>query len=209
VGDMFNNGLKARVDALCNELAGHLQSDDMLKRAPAASQSQSQSGGASGVSLFVSGKQSSGSWWPEKLGPPASVGAQNNLRYAYFPATRRLAIDMGGTLSVYDTGDHQISGVSQQQSGDQSLTFTSQHGLVRVADLPRVDENRQAAPHAAQPEAPTAARNSETRGAQAAASPAPEGDVFATLERLAALQQKGILSQSEYEAKKAELLARI
>ena len=38
-------------------------------------------------------------------------------------------------MHVYDTGEHMLSGFSQQQGGDQSLTFTSQFGLVRVADL--------------------------------------------------------------------------
>ena len=42
VGDMFNHGLKARVDALCNELAGLVRGQTVL--APAGSrQSQSQS----------------------------------------------------------------------------------------------------------------------------------------------------------------------
>ena len=68
-----------------------------------------------------------------------STGGQNNLRYAYFPGARRLAIDVNGQVTVYDTGEHQISGFSQQQSGDQSITFTSQFGLVRVADLPRIN----------------------------------------------------------------------
>ena len=37
VGDMFNHGLKSRVDALCNELAGLLQSQPGLRAAPAQS----------------------------------------------------------------------------------------------------------------------------------------------------------------------------
>ena len=41
-------------------------------------------------------------------------------------------------MTVYDTLDHQIGGVSQQQSGDASFTFVSQRGLVRLADLPVV-----------------------------------------------------------------------
>ena len=72
------------------------------------------------------------------------------MRYAFFPATRRLAIELGGRLTVYDTGDHQIGGVSQQQGSGASLTFTSQHGLVRVADLPVVT-CRCAAASAAEP----------------------------------------------------------
>ena len=44
----------------------------------------------------------------------------------------------GALIDIYDTGDHQIFGVAQSQSTDQTLTFTSQTGLVRIADLPKV-----------------------------------------------------------------------
>ncbi len=151
IGDMFNNGLKARVSSLCQELSGLIQGQPLFVM-PNSSQSQSQgggwqgqgggygqqqsSGGVSGTSLFVGGGYNN--WWPADLGAAGSTGAQNNLRYAYFPAARRLAIDVNGQVSVYETGDHQIGGFSQQQSGDQSLTFTSQFGLVRVLDLPLV-----------------------------------------------------------------------
>jgi hypothetical protein len=53
IGDMFNNSLKARVDALCLELSGLLDSATPFA-APAQSQSQSQ--GGSGVSIFVPGR---------------------------------------------------------------------------------------------------------------------------------------------------------
>ena len=76
------------------------------------------------------------SWWPVSLGTPSSVGAQNDLRYAVFP--RRLVIKDGEHIDIYDTGNHRISGVAQAQSADQTLTFTSQDGLVRVKDLPKV-----------------------------------------------------------------------
>ncbi|MGA2795255.1 MAG: SHOCT domain-containing protein, partial [Roseiarcus sp.] len=80
IGDMFNQGLKHRVDALCSELAGLLNSDPSLRAADAGRvQSQSQGGG---VSLFVAGSGSTGRWWPAELGSPASTGAQNDLRYA-------------------------------------------------------------------------------------------------------------------------------
>jgi len=38
---------------------------------------------------------------------------------------------------------------------------------------------------------------------------ADEADIFAKIERLAALHAKGILSDQEYQSKKAELLDRI
>ena len=77
-------------------------------------------------------------WWPAGLGRLGAVGAQNQLRYAVFPESRRLVIDDHGTFSVYDTGSHRIFSIAQAQSADRTLTFTSQDGLVRIADLPRV-----------------------------------------------------------------------
>ncbi len=194
VGDMFNNALKARVDALCAELAGLLPAADIFAPAVASLQSQLQGQpGGIGVSVFVPGSLASAEWWLADLGSPASVGAQNDLRYAFFPAARRPAIARGGQVTVYDTGDHRIGGFAQQQSGDQSLTFTSQHGLVRVADLPGVVVG--SAPAAPAPAAP--------------AAPAEADDIFAKIERLAALRAKDILTDQEFEAKKAELLSRL
>jgi len=160
IGDMFNNHLAGRVSSLCQELSGLVQQDTMFTR-PAQSQSQSQghggfagqmqgqgswsgpgvggetSGQMTGASLFVPG-DGSGQWWPTDFGQPSSVGGQNDLRYAVFPMARRLVIDIAGRRTAYDTGEHQIGGVSQQQGGDQSLTLTSQFGTVRLSDLPVV-----------------------------------------------------------------------
>ena len=221
VGDMFNQGLKFRVDTLCNELSSLLRGQPLFAAAPGSFQSQSQSGGG-GVSLFVAGSgPSSNRWWPANLGDPASTGAQNDLRYACFPSRRRLAIQQGGRVSVYDTGEHRITGFSQQQSGDQSLTFTSQFGLVRVADLPLVS------PGGGQPEAPSASiftapqpspkptsaaaapeAIAPTAAPKPAASPAVD-EVLTTIERLADLRQKNILTEEEFAAKKTELLSRL
>jgi hypothetical protein len=60
------------------------------------------------------------------------------MRYACFPGKKRVAVMRGGKTTVYDTGKHTISGVSQQQGSDQTLTFSSQFGSVRVHDLRRV-----------------------------------------------------------------------
>lgn len=228
IGDMFNQGLKFRVDTLCNELAGLLRGQPLFIASTVNSQSQSQGGG--GVSLFVPAPGSSGAWWPAELGAPVSAGAQNDLRYAWFAAPRRLAIQRGGEVSVYDTGDHLISGFSQQQGGDQSLTFTSQFGVVRVADLPlvfpRTDRSSDicapfvpAAPPAPEPPPsaifsdpspvmPSASAAAPSRPASAAARGSTD-DIFAAIERLADLRQKGILTDEEFSAKKAELLSRI
>jgi hypothetical protein len=194
VGDMFNYGLKAKVDDLCSELAVLLANQQMFAPPP---QVQSQ-GGYGAVSLFVG--QSSGQWWPPEFGSPSSVGSQNNLRYAVFPAARRLAIEVNGHLTVYDTLDHQIGGVGQQQGSGASFTFTSQYGVVPVTSLPIVNGGNPV----------SAPASFEPMVAEAPASPsAGEGDIFAKIERLAELRQKGILSEAEFADKKAELLSRL
>ena len=234
VGDMFNNALKARVDALCSEVAQLMHRSELLHR-PNQGATQSQSQG-DGVSLFVAGG-ASGNWWPSDLGHAASTGAQNQMRYAWFPDKARLAIDAGdGKVHVYDTADHHIGGFSQQQSGDQSLSFTSQHGPVKLSELSEVAtgeepdlKNGSGAKQGAQALSEAllkSAAGSRTKDHEADAetvaaptgvsnvsdpvqSSADEADIFAKIERLAALHQKGILTDQEYQTKKAELLARI
>ena len=51
--------------------------------------------------------------WPAEFGVPGSSGAQNNMRYAFFPISRRLVVEDSGARAVYDTGDHHIQGVFQ------------------------------------------------------------------------------------------------
>lgn len=214
VGDMFNNGLKARVDTLCTELSGIVQ-QHRLFAVPESSQSQSQGGtpDPSGVSLFV--QESSD--WSADLGQPSSVGTQDNLRYAYFPDKRRLAVKVGGQTTVYDTGDHRISGFGQAQGAGQSLSFTSQHGLVPISELPVVDGKTPTSRDSVPPtttEAPLAApaaAQAETQPAPGVVTPQAMSDdqIFSRIERLAGLFEKGILSKEEYDAKKAELLARL
>jgi hypothetical protein len=213
IGDMFNQGLKYRVDALCNELAGILHVQPLTDSKAESSQSQTQSSGGE-FSLFVAGAGSASQWWPAELGSPASIGAQNDLRYACFPGSGRLAIQQGAQVRVYDTGKHRISGFSQQQGGDQSLTFTSQYGLVRVADLVLVvpeGDHRNPAPSGSA-SLPAQAPQFETRAAPTAPPPAAQPameDIVETIERLAELRQKNILTEEEFASKKAELLNRL
>ena len=49
-------------------------------------------------------------------------------------------MEQDGRVAVYDTGDHRIGGVSQQQSGaGGGLRFSSQHGDVDLAQLERAE----------------------------------------------------------------------
>lgn len=77
-------------------------------------------------------------WWPKGLSEPSSSGSQNGMRYAFFPKQHRLAIEQDGSVTQYDTGEHQISGVSQQQGARSGATFTSQHGDVDLGSLKSV-----------------------------------------------------------------------
>jgi ketosteroid isomerase-like protein len=79
-------------------------------------------------------------WWPEELGEnPNAVGGQDEMRYAFFADKKRLVVDVSdGSPQVYDTADHQISGVKQHQTGDgRKVTFTSQHGELDLETLSR------------------------------------------------------------------------
>jgi hypothetical protein len=117
IGDMFNRALKARVDALCRDLAAM----------PASAQSDVEQ--RPGQTKH---------WWPDGLGTPSATGAQNDMRYACFPDQRRVAVMQAGRVRVYDTGDHRIGGFSQQQSSAQSLSFSSDRGTVRLEELQEV-----------------------------------------------------------------------
>jgi hypothetical protein len=214
VGDMFNQSLKYRVEMLCSEIADLLHDQALFGADARPLQSQNQIDG--GVSLFVTGSGQGGRWWPVELGKPASVGSQNDLRYACFPDARRLAIQRDGRVVVYDTGEHRIEGFSQQQGGDQSLSFTSQFGLVRVTDLPLILPSARHPPGSSTVSV-TPQRKSRPLPAEGAtpSQPAVAGpalatdDILSTIERLAELRHNNILTEEEFKAKKAELLSRL
>ncbi len=208
IGDMFNNGLKQRIDGFLSELAAALSAGGLFE--PVADIGRRD--GREGSGLFAPGGGGFGAApWPDDLGRPSTSGAQNDLHYAYFPDSHRLAIRKGGHITLYDTADHAIGGVSQQQSGDQSLTFSSQYGTVRLADLTVISggEPSDRTPEPLQPEVVPSVAPTQAWEPTPPAAPAGEGDLIAMIERLATLRDRGILSEAEFTAKKAELLARI
>ncbi len=229
VSDMFNYGLQSTVSNLCAELSNAMQNALFF-------QSPARIGGGGGAQ-----------WWPAELGQPASSGGQNAMRYAYFPDSRRLVVDLGdgSPAIVLDTLDHSIGGFSQQQSGGsdpfQGLSFGSQYGTFPVSSLPRVSPAP--ASFAPEPTLPNPTDYSQqppldqmqlqiqqpyrtdlapvSAPAPSAPEPAPAasggGDtwrsdpasVIDAIERLGALRQSGVLTEEEFAAKKAELLARL
>ena len=200
VGDMFNNNLKATVNNICSELSSILANNQVFPVVPAGTPANNQ-------------------WWPSNLGSPFSSGAQNNIRYAVFP--NRLAVELNGKVSVYDTLNNNIGGVSQQQGGNTSLTFSSQFGTIAVSSLPLISGPGMApAPQtnfATPPQ--TSSKPTQSNGnsfntnnsnpANNFSVPANANDALELLGKLAKLRDVGALTDNEYNAKKAEILSRI
>jgi len=204
VGDMFNGRLQSTVSGLCSELSTLLRNTQVFLPPPVESSG-------------FGGMQSSNAWWPAELGQPSSSGGQNDTRYAYFPGPRRLAVQRAGQVTVYDTLNHDIGGVQQQQGGPYgSQSFSSQFGTFTVESLPIISPQPQqqpstyAAPQSPQNQGPqNPAPPAFSAPEQRAAAPGPAPDVFAAIEGLSQLHQRGILSDDEFRTKKAELLSRL
>jgi hypothetical protein len=107
-------------------------------------------------------------------------------------------------VTVYDTQGHQISGFSQQQPGSGSLTFSSQLGGVDVSRLPAISgvNGTKTSPE------PMHKGAAEQEAATSKSSGRHE-DILTAIERLAELHARGILTEAEFSAKKAELLGRL
>ncbi len=215
LGDMFNNALKNSVSQLCQELANLIANQpDLIQTGSFQSQSQgnqpsinfstpqvpqNDNGAMPASPIFTSPAiNSTQNWWPTGLQFPNSTGSQNNRRYAYFATIRRLAIQVNGRVTLYDTLDHQITGFSQQQSIDGSVTFNSQYGIVDVNNLPVISIDNIPVQAPVYQEAPI----NTPQAFQ-------DADIFGAIEKLAALNSKGILTNDEFNTKKAELLARL
>ncbi|MCU0721914.1 MAG: SHOCT domain-containing protein [Pirellula sp.] len=199
LGDMFNHGLKSRVDALCQDISsilsnqpGLLQSGSFQSQSQSGSGQQHQSTGkpTGQSSLFVPDPEEH--WWPTDLGTPNATGNQNSVRYAYFANIRRLAVKTGSQVWIYDTLNHQIGGFSQQQGSGSSITFSSQFGTVELSSLPVVTRNGQPIPTALQSDVTPAAASSQIGAVHAASAGnvSSGGDVLAILDSLVILVSK-------------------
>ena len=193
VGDMFNNQLKNTVDGLCVELSNLIQQGGIqYKPLPKV---ENQNG-------------FSGDWWGD-LGFPNSTGSQNNTSYAIFSNIGRLAIQENGKVTIFNTLDHHIGGVGQQQSGNYSVSFTSQYGSVDLNTLPIVsgEDNR---PKPQPVDQPIVQNEPELFVQEPSKDTSDfEEDIFAKIEKLAGLKDKGILSAEEFNNKKSDLLSRL
>lgn len=129
IGDMFNDALKAKVSAFCQDMS------EVAAQARRGTQNVFE-GGRSTSPWAMRGADR---WWPANLGEPTSSGSQNDMRYACFPDKHRLALSRNGKITLYDTGEHQLTGFSQQQPGSGALSFAGQHGPVPIESLREVE----------------------------------------------------------------------
>lgn len=197
VGDMFNYSLQHKVNSLCNDLASILYTESIFE--PVPSPKWEEQGNRSQNS------RSFGNWWPEEFGSPSSSGGQNNMRYAYFPSSKRLVVESEGKQTVYDALHHQVSGVSQQQDGlGYTLQFTSQSGNIDLNTLPVISPTKEKP----SPEEKTDV-NAETAPPETISPSPQEEDIIKTIERLAGLVKKNIITEAEFAVKKKELLGRL
>jgi hypothetical protein len=192
MGGMAGNPMKATVDSLCNELSALMTAQ---------------------ASLFMPASQrpASARWWSAQLGEPSSTGTRASSRYAYFAQIRRLAIDSGGRVEVYDTTGFNVEGLSPQGADGEALTFASNRGPVRLDAFPRdygMTPEAAPGPEAEAPTPGTAAAAPEAAPAQKPAT-GDAGSILMLIAQLGTLKEKGILTEEEFAAKKAELLSRL
>jgi hypothetical protein len=192
MGGMAGDPVKATVDSLCNELSALMAAQARLFM-PAGPWPVSER------------------WWPAQLGEPSLTGTRQSSRYAYFAQIRRLAVDSGGRVEVYDTTGFNIEGLGPQGAGGEALTFASNRGPVRLDAFPRVHGMTQEtgpAPEAKTPTPGTGAAVPEAAPLQKPAT-ADAGSILMLIAQLGTLKEKGILTEEEFAAKKAELLSRL
>jgi hypothetical protein len=128
-GPQADYQLRHRVAGLCAEIAALVQGSGTAAAA-ALGRTDDRPPAAGRVDL-AAGE----SWWPADYGAPSAAGGQQGVRYAWFPGRRCLLVESGARIDCYDTGEHVITGVSQQQGRTSIVTFTSQLGDVRLDQL--------------------------------------------------------------------------
>ncbi|TDB67919.1 SHOCT domain-containing protein [Arundinibacter roseus] len=114
IGDMFNSGLKNKVNALCTELA------QLISSLPKEETERTHTTDKEGVAATFK-------------------GSQNDSRYSYYAAEKRLVIEHEGKRTIYDTTGYPLTGVQQSQSGiERRLSFTFPGGTVWLNDLKEI-----------------------------------------------------------------------
>ncbi|MCE7041819.1 SHOCT domain-containing protein [Dyadobacter sp. CY312] len=202
VGDMFNHGLKVKVEQVAAELSDLVSTKIIFV--------------ADDDERPVSEEVKPDKSWPTIFGSPTSSGSQNNFKYAYFGPARRLVIEEDGKRYIYDTKHHQISGVSQQQGSGRSYQFTSNDGTVNLNDLSLISEpgiHQQETPELPYDVVHSHTVQDDVRQAYSSGvevpTRTPQDIIIETIEKLNVLLEKGHITEEDFKTKKQELLARL
>jgi hypothetical protein len=74
--------------------------------------------------------------WPSELGIASTSGGSAEMRYAYFPQNRRLAVEWRGVLTIYDTAEYQFRGMLEGHSAEAvGISILTQRGRIPLSDL--------------------------------------------------------------------------
>jgi hypothetical protein len=66
----------------------------------------------------------------------STSGSSAEMRYAYFPKNRRLAVEWCGVLTIYDTAEYQFRGMLQGHPAEAvGNSILTQRGRVQLTDL--------------------------------------------------------------------------
>lgn len=189
ITDPTDRVLKNRIDALCNALSARMRDGTSA----AGNDVSRLTANARGWDVAADALTP---WWPAGLGAPNATGSSGDLAYAWFAEARRLAIRRSGVVELYDTGEHRITGIGQRQTDTGSeVVFTTPQSELSLARLSRMDRQTAREPSPAEPDDD---------------SPANEAaGILDTIEKLAALRDRGVLTEAEFTTKKQELLARL
>ncbi|ORE95321.1 hypothetical protein ATO13_00645 [Stappia sp. 22II-S9-Z10] len=236
VGDMFNHGLKAQVDNLCAELSNIMAGTVLFQVPqtfgggawwPSELGQPSSTGGQNSVryAYFPNARRIAfdpgnggpvilldtldhqiGGWGQQQSGPgDPFAGISFSSQYGQYALSSLPQASIAGGASAQ-------SGASTQAAAPQSAApqqdVPPQPQPAPWAPEPQPAPPVDAAPWTTEPQAvpapppsqPPAAPSSEARAG---------GDVIGLIERLAALHKAGVLTDDEFQTKKAELLSRL
>jgi hypothetical protein len=116
--------LRTRVEGLLDEVAAVVRGSDTA--APAALARDPDAPPALSRVDLPAGE----SWWPAPYGHPAAQGCQSGIRYAWFPGRCCVLVQVGSRIDCYDTAEHQVRGVGQQQGSSSRLVLTTASGEI-------------------------------------------------------------------------------
>jgi hypothetical protein len=187
IGDMLDTDRKARIDALCRELARLVTTPGIAS--PEDPRADPETGGG----------------WPAWPGLATAGGGQNDMRYAVFPGRRRLAVARGEAMTVHCIGQRATGGASRPDR----TTPADPGGSRSAGDDDHSRDHSLGGPGSASAGAGKPATEERAGRKAAAVTSSPLADPVVLIERLAELYARGILTDEEFARKKAELLSRL